>query len=124
DPTPGVRAPGRRPREAALLGLRALRFVLVTGSAKAALGLGMLVALPVVGFTTLATRTAVFLYETLAQLGYASPPRQLQEPPLRNRVLNAIVVLSALLQPMLVYVPGARRLLGLERIDLLAGGWI
>ena len=124
DRTPGVMARGPRPRDAALLGRRALRFVLVTGSAKASLGLGMLVVLPLVGFTTLATRTAVFLYETLAQLAYAYPSRQLEQPPLRNRVLNAIVLLSALLQPMLVYVPGARRLLGLERIDPLAWGWV
>jgi Ca2+-transporting ATPase len=124
DRTPGVMARGPRPRDAALLGRRALRFVLVTGSAKALLGLGMLVVLPLVGFTTMATRTAVFLYETLAQLAYAYPSRQLEQPPLRNRVLNAIVLLSALLQPMLVYVPAARRLLGLERIDPLAWGWV
>jgi hypothetical protein len=35
-------------------------------------------------------------------------------------VLNAIVVLSALRQPLLVYHPGARRLLGLVRIDPLS----
>jgi Ca2+-transporting ATPase len=124
DRTPGMMVRGPRPPDSALLSVRALRFVLVTGSAKAALGLGMLVALPIVGFTTLATRTAVFLYETLAQLAYAYPSRQLEELPLRNRVLNLIVVLSALLQPMLVYLPGARRLLGLERIEPLAWCWV
>jgi Ca2+-transporting ATPase len=124
DRTPGLMSRGPRPLDAALLGRRALRFVLVTGSAKASLGLGMLVALPMLGFTTLATRTAVFLYETLAQLAYAYPSRQLEERPLGNRVLNAIVVLSAALQPLLVYLPGARRLLGLERIEPLAWGWV
>jgi Ca2+-transporting ATPase len=124
DRTPGVMARGPRPRAAALLGRRALRFVLVTGSAKAALGLSMLVVLPVIGFTTLATRTALFLYETLAQLAYAYPSRQLEVSPLRNRVLNVIVLLSALLQPMLVYQPGARLLLGLERIEPLEWGWV
>jgi hypothetical protein len=34
------------------------------------------------------------------------------------------VLLSVLLQPMLVYLPGARRLLGLERVDPLAWGWV
>jgi Ca2+-transporting ATPase len=124
DRTPGLMTRGPRPLDAALLGRRALRFVLVTGSAKASLGLGMLVALPMLGFTTLATRTAVFLYETLAQLAYAYPSRQLEERPLGNRVLNAIVVSSAALQPLLVYLPGARRLLGLERIEPLAWGWV
>jgi Ca2+-transporting ATPase len=124
DRTPGVMARGPRPREAPLFGVRALRFVLVTGSAKAALGLWMLVLLPFVGFTTVATRTAVFLYETLAQLAYAYPSRQLEQRPLRNRVLNVIVVLSALLQPMLVYFPATRQLLGLERIEPLAWSWV
>jgi Ca2+-transporting ATPase len=124
DRTPGLMTRGPRPPGAALLDRRALRFVLVTGSAKASLGLGMLVVLPVLGFTTLATRTAVFLYETLAQLAYAYPSRQLEERPHGNRVLNAIVALSAALQPLLVYLPGARRLLGLEPVEPVVWAWV
>ncbi len=120
DRTPGVMSRGPRPRDASLFGRRALRFVLVTGSFKASLGLLMLLLLPGFGFTTLETRTAVFLYETLAQLAYVYPSRQLHMAPLGNRVLNVIVVLSALLQPALVYVPATRRLLGLESIEPFA----
>jgi Ca2+-transporting ATPase len=118
DRTPGVMGRGPRPRESALLGRRALRFVLVTGSAKAAVGLGMLAGLPLLGYSTGATRTAIFLFESIAQLAYVYPSRQLELRPLGNRVLNAIVVLSVLLQPLLVSFPGTRRLLALEPIGL------
>ena len=122
DRTPGVMQSGPRPRDSALLGRRALRFVLVTGSAKAAVGLAMLGLLPFLGYTTGATRTAVFLFESIAQLAYVYPSRRLDGEPLRNRALNAIVALSVLLQPLLVYFPATRRLLGLEPIDLTAWG--
>src|SRR3990172_1628122 len=118
DRTPGVMGRGPRPRESALLGRRALRFVLVTGSARAAVGLAMLGGLPLLGYSTAATRTAVFLFESIAQLAYVYPSRQLELRPLGNRVLNAIVVLSVLLQPLLVSFSGTRRLLALEPIDL------
>jgi Ca2+-transporting ATPase len=122
DRTPGVMQSGPRPRDAALLDRRALRFVLVTGSAKAAVGLTLLGVLPLLGYSTGATRTAVFLFESIAQLAYVYPSRQLELRPLRNRVLNAIVVLSVLLQPLLVEFPGTRRLLALEPIDLRVWG--
>jgi Ca2+-transporting ATPase len=122
DRTPGVMQSGPRPRDAALLDRRALRFVLVTGSAKAAVGLTLLVLLPLLGYTTSATRTAVFLFESIAQLAYVYPSRQLELRPLPNRVLNAIVVLSVLLQPLLVWFPATRRLLALEPIDLPVWG--
>jgi Ca2+-transporting ATPase len=76
--------------------------------------------LPVLGYSAEATRTAVFLFETIAQLAYVYPSRQLELRPLGNRVLNTIVVLSILLQPALVYLPATRELLALEPITLEA----
>jgi Ca2+-transporting ATPase len=124
DRTPGVMSRGPRPRDAALLGPRALRFVLVTGSVKAAVGLSMLMALPLLGNSTEATRTAVFLFESIAQLAYVYPSRQLELRPLANRVLNVIVVVSILLQPALVYFSGTRRLLALVPIGVEAWGML
>jgi Ca2+-transporting ATPase len=124
DRTPGVMSKPPRPRDAALLDGPATRFVLITGGAKAGVGLAMLLALPAIGLTALATRTAVFLYETLAQLAFVYPSRRLSQRPLRNRVLNAIVVISALLQPLIVSLPGMRRMLGLERADALSWVWV
>jgi Ca2+-transporting ATPase len=124
DRTPGVMQHGPRPRDSALLDRRALRFVLVTGSAKAAVGLTLLGVLPLLGYTTGATRTAVFLFESIAQLAYVYPSRQLELRPLGNRVLNAIVVLSVLLQPLLVWSPATRELLALEPIGLPVWGFL
>jgi Ca2+-transporting ATPase len=122
DRSPSVMRNGPRPRDSALLDRRALRFVLVTGSAKAAVGLTLLGVLPLLDYSTAATRTAVFLFESIAQLAYVYPSRQLELPPLGNRVLNAIVVLSVLLQPLLVEFPATRRLLALEPIELPVWG--
>jgi Ca2+-transporting ATPase len=81
----------------------------------------MLLYLPWLGLSTIATRTGVFLYETLAQLAFVYPSRQLSLTRERNRVLNVIVVASVLVQPVIVYLPGMRRLLDLTSLDLL--GW-
>jgi Ca2+-transporting ATPase len=92
--------------------------VLITGSVKATVGLAMLGALPLIGHSTDETRTAVFLFESIAQLAYVYPSRALELRPRGNRVLNVIVVVSALLQPLLVSFPATRRMLALEPIDL------
>jgi Ca2+-transporting ATPase len=118
DRTAGVMLRGPRAPGSALLSRRALRFVLITGSVKATVGLAMLGALPLIGHSTDETRTAVFLFESIAQLAYVYPSRALELRPRGNRVLNVIVVVSALLQPLLVSFPATRRMLALEPIDL------
>jgi hypothetical protein len=94
-----------------------VRFILVAGSVKAAIGLAMLMTLPLLGETTEATRTAVFLFESIALVAYVYPSRQLHMRPLGNRVLNAIVLLSIALQPLLVEFAATRRILGLAAIE-------
>jgi Ca2+-transporting ATPase len=122
DRTPGVMKLAPRPRSAALFDRAAVRFVLLTGGVKAAVGLTLLTALPLAGLSSIATRTAVFLYETLAQLAFVYPSRALTMRPNPNRSLNAIVIVSVLLQPAIVLLPGMRRMLGLEWVDPVA--WI
>jgi Ca2+-transporting ATPase len=117
----GVMKRAPRPHDAALLDGPAIRFVLLTGAVKAGVGLAMLLYLPWLGLSTIATRTGVFLYETLAQLAFVYPSRQLSLRRERNPVLNVIVVASVLAQPVIVYLPGMRRLLDLTSLDLL--GW-
>ncbi len=113
-----------RPRETALLDGPALRFVLWTGGVKAAVGIGMLGALPALGVTASATRTVVFLYETLAQLAFVYPSRALTLLHRRNRTLDAIVVVSALLQPLLLFMPGMRQMLAMEGIGRVGWAWV
>ncbi|MGH0038275.1 MAG: cation-translocating P-type ATPase [Myxococcota bacterium] len=124
DRTPGVMKQAPRPRRAALFDGPAIRFVLLTGGVKAAVGITLLLALPLSGLGAVATRTAVFLYEALAQLAFVYPSRALTVRPLRNRVLDLIVLVSVALQPAIVFLPGMRELLGLESIDPVAWGCV
>lgn len=116
DRNPGVMQ--RRPRSprSPLLDRASLRFILVTGFFKALAGGVLLIWMPFYGFTVGATRTAVFLYESIAQLFFVYPSRRVETLPRRNAVLHATVGFSLLLQFMTIYVPGLRRMLGLEML--------
>ena len=50
---------------------------MITGGIKAAVGGALLVAMPLIGFTVLETRTAIFLHATVGQLFYAYPARRI-----------------------------------------------
>ena len=105
-----------RPRDpqAPLLDRESLRFIVITGGIKAAVGGALLVAMPLIGFTVLETRTAIFLHATVGQLFYAYPARRINAPPQFNGALHLAVTLSIGLQLLTVLLPGLRRLLGLE----------
>jgi len=118
DRTPGLMERPPRPPDSPLLDRLSLRFILATGVAKAGLGVALLAALPLVGVSTIATRSAVFLYETLAQLAFVYPSRQLTHAPGRNVVLNTIVIVSVLAQPLVLTIPALRSLLGLEELEI------
>ena len=121
DRNPGVMDRRPRPPDAPLLTRPGLRFIFVTGALKAALGLALFFGLPEFGYSGTETRTAVFLYESLAQLAFVYPSRRITaRRPSRNRVLNWIVVVSIALQIATVMVPGLRTVLGLEALDPFA----
>jgi len=73
--------------------------------------------LPQFGYSLDQTRTAVFVFEALAQLAFAYPARRVSVVPLPNLALHAAVVLGGALQIATVFVPGLRELLGLDMID-------
>jgi len=122
DRNPGVMQHRPRPANSPLLDSASLRFIIVTGVIKALAGVALLVALPQFGYSLDQTRTAVFVFEALAQLAFAYPARRVSVVPLRNIVLHAAVLLGGGLQIATVFVPGLRSLLGLEMID--APGWL
>ncbi|RMF94835.1 MAG: HAD family hydrolase [Gammaproteobacteria bacterium] len=113
DRNPGLMRQRPRPASAALLGREDLRFILVTGGLKAAAGLVLFFGLPALGYAAAVTQTAVFLYESLAQLGFAYPSRHLGHESPRNRALNLIIAATVVLQLLTVLLPGLRDLLGL-----------
>ncbi len=120
DRSHGLLSQAPRPRDSALLDGPALRFVLITGAFKAALGAALLVGLPWAGYGVVATITAVFLYESIAQLLFAFPARRLGAPPLHNLALYVSIILGTLLQIATIAIPGLRRALGLVPLDVAA----
>lgn len=109
----------RRPRdpESPLLDGPALRFILLTGTMKAAMSLTLLVMLPLLGYGVILTRTAVFLYDSIAELLFAYPARHISIAPKRNVWLNVAITGGIGLQLLTVFVPQLRTLLGLEMLD-------
>ncbi|MGI9623204.1 MAG: cation transporting ATPase C-terminal domain-containing protein [Acidimicrobiales bacterium] len=117
DRNPGVMRRAPRPTTAPLLTQPALRFILGTGILKAALGLGLFFTLPGLDYSGTETRTAVFLYESLAQVAFVYPARALGGRSAPNRVLDAVVAATVVLQVLTVTTPGLRSLLDLAPLD-------
>ena len=117
DRNPGVMKHRPRPPNSPLLDAASLRFIVTTGVIKALAGVALLVALPQLGYSLDQTRTAVFVFEAMAQLAFAYPARRVSVVPLQNIALHAAVLLGGALQIATVFVPGLRALLGLEMID-------
>jgi Ca2+-transporting ATPase len=124
DHNPGVMREQPRNPQSPLLDPASLRFILVTGLVKALLGGALLVLLPRYGFSLSATRSVVFLYESVAQLVFAYPSRRISVVPLGNLALHLAVLLGVGLQILTVTLPSLRTLLGLEQLTLPALVWV
>lgn len=110
----------QRPRDpiSPLLDRDSWRFILTTGCIKAAMGGLLLLSMPLIGFTVMETRTAIFLHGSIGQLFYAYAARRINAPPRFNGVLHLAVILGVGLQLLTVVVPALRTLLGLEPLTL------
>ncbi len=111
---------GPRSPSAPLLTPAGLRFIFVSGILKAAVGLALFFGLPELDYTGTEAVTAVFLYESLAQLAFVYPARRITSKPLTNRILNWIVAATVALQVATITVPGLRTVLGLDTLDATA----
>jgi len=119
DHNPGVMQQSPRKADGRLLDRQSVRFIVVSGLAKAFAGIALFLLLPFLGYTILATRTAVFLYESIAEVAFAYPSRRINLNPMRNTFLHLAVLASVLLQVLTVLVPALRTVLGLVPIDLI-----
>ncbi|MCS7324459.1 MAG: cation-translocating P-type ATPase C-terminal domain-containing protein [Anaerolineae bacterium] len=118
DRNPGLmQRPPRDPREP-LLDRASLSFIVLTGVVKAFVGAAVLLGAYLLGIGLTAARTAVFLYEGLAQLFFAYPSRLLRVRPLPNLWLNLSVLVGAALQIGLVYWSLGQALLGLTPLSM------
>jgi Ca2+-transporting ATPase len=114
DRDPGVMQEGPRDPKAPLLDRESLRFILIAGGLKGLIGGVLLVVMPVIGFSLLETRTAIFLHATVGQLFLAYPARRMNAPPQFNGTLLLAVTGGVGIQLLTVLLPGLRILLGLE----------
>jgi Ca2+-transporting ATPase len=117
DHNPGVMQQRPRQPDGRLLDPQSIRFIVVSGIAKAFAGIVLFLLLPFLGYAILETRTAVFLYESIAEVAFAYPSRRIYLKPLRNTFLHVAVVASVVLQILTVLVPALRAVLGLVPID-------
>lgn len=124
DRNPGVLGLAPRRASAPLLGRRDVSFVLGTGAIKGAMGLTLFFLMAALGYGGVAIQTAVFLYESLAQLAFVYPSRRLGLTPARNRVLNGIIVASVGLQILTVAFPPLRTMLALTTPDAVSLGLV
>jgi|SRR5215468_9647815 len=118
DKDPGVMRELPRDPKAPLLDRESLWFVLSTGCFKGAIGGVLLVATPLIGFSVMQTRTAIFLHMTIGQLFYSYPARRINAPPQFNGTLHLAVILGVGLQLLTVLLPSLRTLLGLDPLTL------
>ncbi|HKO50115.1 MAG TPA: cation-translocating P-type ATPase, partial [Polyangiaceae bacterium] len=102
-----------RARDRSLLDRKTMRFVLLDGFVKGALGLGLLLAMPQLGSSIAATATSVFLYEAVAKLLSAYPARKLGARPAQNAWLHGSVLVGVLLGLVCIWFVPVRDVLGL-----------
>lgn len=113
-----------RPPTSPLLDRASLRFILVAGIAKAAVGGAMLVVLPRYGYSLEATRTLLFLYMSVGQLVFAYPSRRTAAAPEFNASLHLAVIFGTGLQLLTIFLPALRSMLGLEPPGPSALVWV
>jgi Ca2+-transporting ATPase len=118
DRCPNVMQEPPRPRSAPLLERSTLRFILIDGTFKGAVGLALLWILPNFGLSLSATATSVFLYESIAKLASAYPARKVGAVPVTNRWLHVSIASGILLSLACALVHPLRLTLGLSAIDL------
>jgi Ca2+-transporting ATPase len=112
DRTPGVMRQTPRPAESPLLDRRSLQFVVVVGSMKALLGLGVLGGLPLFGYSLDVTRAAAFHFMAIGQLFLVYPARHTEMRPLFNPYLHAAVIVGVGIQLSAAWLPLTADLLG------------
>lgn len=121
DKNDGVMSRRPRPPSSPLLDRDSLRFIFFAGFVKAGAGGFLLFVLPFLGYPASATRTAVFHFESLAQLFFAYPSRHVSVVPRVNPSLHAAVAFGIALQILVMYVPYFRDLMGLTPVDAKTG---
>ncbi len=114
DRNPGVMKRPPRPRQSPLLDGRSTRFILLSGTIKGMLALGLLGLVPWLNYSLDTARTVAFQFLAVGQLLFVYPARHTMLRPLRNWTLHAVVVFGVFLQIAVGILPTTAQALGLE----------
>ncbi len=120
DKNDGVMLQSPRDPNSPLLDRASLIFIVFTGVVKAAAGGLLLILLPLYGYGVAAIRTAVFIFESVAQLFFAYPSRRVSVVPRSNVTLHIAVWAGVALQVLTLVFPFLREMLGLTFLDAQA----
>jgi Ca2+-transporting ATPase len=125
DRNPGVlRRPPRDPA-APLLDRAALRFIALSGSAKALIALSLLAFVPRwLSQPPEVAAAAAFVFLGAGQLLFAYPARHTDMHPPRNWILHVTIVLSLAIQPLTILVPALRPAFGTVRLPASVWAWV
>jgi Ca2+-transporting ATPase len=125
DRNPGVlRRPPRDPA-APLLDRASLRFVALSGGAKALIALALLALVPRwLHQPPEVAATAGFLFLAAGQLLFAYPARHTDVHPPPNWILHATIALSLAVQPLTVLVPALRAAFGTVPLPAPVWAWV
>ena len=113
----GLMRQSPRDPKSSLLDRASLFFIIFTGVIKAVAGGVLLVVMPMFGYGVAVVRTAVFIFEAIAQLFFAYPSRRITVIPSFNPVLFLAVAVGSGIQILTLFVPFLRVLLGLTELD-------
>ncbi|MGB7219779.1 MAG: HAD-IC family P-type ATPase [Vicinamibacterales bacterium] len=112
DRTPGVMQQPPRPAGSPLLDRPSVRFIVAAGSMKAALALGLLGLVPLLGYDLDVTRAVAFHFMAIGQLLLTYPSRHTWTRPLPNLHLHAAVMAGIAIQIGAAWLPFTAELLG------------
>ncbi|NOT28106.1 MAG: HAD-IC family P-type ATPase [Acidobacteria bacterium] len=118
DRTPGVMQQPPRPPASPLLERPAVRFIVMAGSMKALLALGVLGLVPRLGYDLDVARAVAFHFMAIGQLLLTYPSRRARTRPLPNAYLHAAVCVGIAVQLMAAWLPVSAELLGHAAIPL------
>jgi Ca2+-transporting ATPase len=125
DRNPGVlRRPPRDPT-APLLDRASLRFVALSGAAKALIAFALLALVPRwLHQPPQVAATAAFVFLAAGQLLFAYPARHTDVHPPPNWILHATIALSLAVQPLTVLVPALRAAFGTVPLPASVWAWV
>jgi Ca2+-transporting ATPase len=118
DRNPSVMKRPPRSRSSPLLDVASTRFILLSGTIKGLIALGLLGLVPMLGFGLDAARSVCFQFLAVGQLLFVYPARHTVLRPLSNWTLHAVVALGVILQIAVGSFPSIMRALDLVHLPL------